>query len=103
MYEKLIKCAAKTGFKIQSYIPHTHEMKTRILSKKGCLFILLPKIYQLPEYYTMFARKYFFSRIWGATAPSPFRLLHLCPLFNSVQLNFAAAPRVLEGRSAGIS
>jgi len=26
MYEKLIKCAAKTGFEIQSYIPRTYEM-----------------------------------------------------------------------------
>jgi len=33
MYEKLIKCAAETGFKIQSYIPRTREMKNRILSK----------------------------------------------------------------------
>jgi len=42
MYEKLIKCAAKMGFEIQSYIPRTHEMKNRILSKnKGCLFFLL--------------------------------------------------------------
>ena len=52
MYEKLIKCAAKTGFGIQIHIPRTHEMKNRLLSKnKGCLFFLLPKIYQLPEYY----------------------------------------------------
>ena len=30
------------------------------------------KTCQLPEYYTMFARKIFFSRIWGgATAPLP--------------------------------
>jgi len=44
MYEKLIKCAAETGFEIQSYIPRTHEIKNRILSKnKGCLFFLLPK------------------------------------------------------------
>jgi len=27
MYEKLIKCAAKTGFEIQSYFPRAHEMK----------------------------------------------------------------------------
>jgi len=50
-----------------------HEMKNRILSKnKGYLFFLLPKIYQLPEYYTMFARKIFFLLNWGggATAPS---------------------------------
>ena len=34
--------------------------------QKRFLFFLLPKIYQLPEYYTMFARKiFFFSRIWG--------------------------------------
>jgi len=46
MYEKLIKCAAKTGFQIQSCIPRTHEMKNRILSKnEGCLFFLFPKIY----------------------------------------------------------
>jgi len=33
-------------------------MKNRILLKnKGCLFLLLPKIYQLPEYYMMFAWK----------------------------------------------
>jgi len=65
VYLKKIK---NTGFKIQNYIPRTHEMKNRIglLSKnKGCLFFLLPKIYQLPEYYTMFARKYFFSQVWG--------------------------------------
>ena len=29
MYEKLIKCAAKTAYEIQSYIPRTHEMKSR--------------------------------------------------------------------------
>jgi len=51
MCEKLIKCVAKTGFEIQSYIQRTYEMKNRILSKnKGCLFFLLPKMYQLPEY-----------------------------------------------------
>jgi len=83
IYEKLIKYVAKTGFEIQSYIPRrpTHEMKNRILSKnKGCLFFLLPKIYKLPEYYMMFARKkYFFSRIWGRgqLPPCP-RLLRLC-------------------------
>ena len=61
MYEKLIKCAAKTGFEIQRYIPRTHEMKNRILSKnKGCMFFLLSKIYQLPEYYMTFARKILF-------------------------------------------
>jgi len=66
MYEKLIKCAAKTIFEIQSYIPRTHEMENRILSKnKGRLFFLLPKVYQLPEYYMMFARKYFFPNFWG--------------------------------------
>jgi len=44
-------------------------MKNRILLKnKGCLFILLPKIYQLPGCYMMFARRIFFSRIWGTTA-----------------------------------
>ena len=77
MYEKLIKCATKTGYEIQSYIPRTHVMKNRILSKnKGCLFFLLPKIhvYQLPEYYMMFARN---SRIilfltnLGGVPPSP--------------------------------
>jgi len=41
MYKKLTKCAAKTVFEIQSYIPRTHEMNNRILSKnKGCLFFL---------------------------------------------------------------
>jgi len=81
MYEKFIKCAAKTAFEIQSYIPRTYEMKNRILSKnKGCLFFLLPKIYQLPEYYMMFARKiFYFCRIWGGgncLPPCP-RLLRL--------------------------
>jgi len=70
VYEKLIKCAAKTGFEIQSYILRAHETKNRILSNnKACLFFLLPKIYQLPEYYMMFARKYFLSRI----CPPPYR------------------------------
>jgi len=66
MYEKLIKCAAKimlcilkrkkTAYKIQNYSSPTYKTKNRILSKnKGCLFFLLPKIYQLPEYYTKFA------------------------------------------------
>ena len=72
------------GFEIQNYISRTHEMKNRILSKnEGCLFFLLPKIHQLPEYYMMFARKkYFFSLEFGggATAlPAP-RLLRLWPL-----------------------
>jgi len=63
----------KTGFEIQSYIPRTHEMKNRILSKnRGCLFFVLPKIYQLPEYYMLFAWKYFFSQIWGGNCPFPF-------------------------------
>jgi len=48
----------KMGFEIQSYIPGTHEMKNRILSKR-CLFFLLSKIYQLLKYYTTFAQKYF--------------------------------------------
>jgi len=40
-------------------------MKNRILSKnKGCPLFVLPKIYQLPEYYTMFARKIFFYRLY---------------------------------------
>jgi len=60
------------GFDIQSYTPHTHEMKNRVLSKnKGCMFFLIPKIHQLPEYYMMFARKYFFSRIWGGGGKCP--------------------------------
>ena len=33
------------------------------------MFLLLPKIYQLPEYYTMIARKIFFLPNWGATVP----------------------------------
>ena len=37
------------------------------------------KLYQLPEYYTIFARKIFFFRVWGARAlPTP-RLLRLWP------------------------
>jgi len=61
-----LKHAAKTGFEIQSYIPRTHEMKNRILSKnKGCLFFLRSKIYQLSEYYMMFARKILFLRNLG--------------------------------------
>jgi len=71
MYEKLIKCAAKTGFEIQSYIPRTHEMKQNTVKNKGCLFFLLPKIYQLPEYYMMFARKILFSPEFGGIFPSP--------------------------------
>jgi len=54
------------GFEIQNYISRTHEMKNRILSRnKGCLFFLLSKIYQLPEYYTMFARKNLPKLGWG--------------------------------------
>jgi len=71
MYEKLIKCAAKKGFKIQSYIPRTHEIKTILSKNKRCLFFLLPKINQLPEYYMMLAEKYFFSRIWVGGASGP--------------------------------
>jgi len=41
-------------------------MKNRILLKnKRCLFFLLPKIYQLPKYYMMFARKILFLPNWG--------------------------------------
>jgi len=70
MYEKLIKCTAKTGFEIHSCIPRTHEMKNRILSKnKGCLFFFLPKIDQLPEYYMMFARKIIFLPNLGGNCP----------------------------------
>jgi len=58
------------GFEIQSYISRTHEMKKRILSKnKGCLFFLLPKIYQLSEYYIMFSRKNTFSPEFGGKCP----------------------------------
>jgi len=59
------------GFEIQSYIPSTHEMKNRILSKnKGCLmFFRVPKIYQLPEYYMKFARKILFLSNLGTVAP----------------------------------
>ena len=79
MSEKLIKCAAKTGFEIQSYIPHrpTDEMKNRILSKiKGACSSFFQNIstarrkiflgkrhvitWRLPK-------KYFFSRIGGCT------------------------------------
>ena len=56
-----------------------HEMKNRILSKnKGCLFFLLPKIYQLPEHYMMFARKILFLPNLGGgqlLPPSP-TLMH---------------------------
>ena len=92
MCEKLIKCAAKTGFEIQSYIPRTHEMTNRILSKnKGCLFFLVPKIYQLPEYYNviMFARKYFFLPNLGGSAllsPSP------TPMMWNPVMNFRLGP-----------
>jgi len=56
---------------IQSYIPRGREMRNRILSKnKGCLFFLLPKIYQLPEYYMMFARKIHFLPSLGGHVPS---------------------------------
>ena len=67
----------KTGFETKTILfsrKLTHQMKNRILSKnKGRLFFLLPKLYQLPEYCTMFTRKIFFSRIWGTAAPA------LCP------------------------
>jgi len=50
-------------------------MKNRILSKnKGCLFFLLPKIYQLPEYYVMFAQKSFSPEFFGGLPPP------LCPI-----------------------
>ena len=55
-------------------------MKNRIVSKnKGCLFFLLPKIYQLPEYYTMFVRKNIFlpNLGWGNSPSMPPRLLRL--------------------------
>jgi len=48
----------------------THEMKNRILSKR-CLFCLLLKLYELPEYYTMFARKIFFLPNLGRGQLSP--------------------------------
>jgi len=67
----LLKWVSK--IKIQSYIPRTHEMKNGKLSKsKGCLSFLLPKIYQLPEYYMMFVRKILLPNLGGtATAPLP--------------------------------
>jgi len=47
-------------------------VKNRILSKnKGCLLFLLPKIYQLTEYYTTFARKIFFLPNFGCPSPPP--------------------------------
>jgi len=50
MYEKLIKCAAKTGFEIQSYIPRTREMKNRILSKnKGACSSFFQKYINCPN------------------------------------------------------
>jgi len=64
------------GFKIQSYIPRTHEMKNRI---KGACSSFFQKIYQLPEYYMMFAWKIFFSQIWGRQlSPSPHLLRLWC-------------------------
>jgi len=70
MYEKLIKCTAKTGFKIQRYISRTHEMKDGMLSKnKGYLFSLLPKIYQLPKYIHDVCQKNTSSPKFGGQLP----------------------------------
>jgi len=92
MYEKLIKmCCRKAGFEIQRYIPLTDEMKNRILSKdKGCPFFLLPKIYKLPEYHMIFARKILFSRIWGGGQVSP----PLSPVSYAYGSTFAAGRRI---------
>jgi len=53
-----MKCAAKYGFR-------------NSVSNLGYLFFLLPKIYELSEYYTTFARKIFFSRDNCSALPSP--------------------------------
>ena len=79
MYEKLIKCAAKmlcilkrlkTGFEIQSYIPCTHEMKNRILSKR-CLFLnpSSRNISTVRILDNVCPKIFFFSRIWGGQLP----------------------------------
>jgi len=60
MYKKLIKCAAKNGFRNSKLYSTYTEYGQKIEKNKGCLFFLLPKIYQLLEYYMMFARKILF-------------------------------------------
>jgi len=69
MYEKLVKCAAKTGFQIQSCIPRAHEMKNRILSKnKGCLFIPSSKNISTAQLHDV-CSKNTFSPEFGAPFP----------------------------------
>ena len=72
MYEKLIKCAAENGFRSSKLYSMYTWNENRILSKnKGCLFFLLPKIYQLPKYYMMYARKIFFLPNLGVRRQLP--------------------------------
>ena len=62
MCEKLIKCAAENRFQ-NSKLYSTYTFK--FVKKLRVHVLPSSKIYQLPEYYMMFARKYVFSRIWG--------------------------------------
>ena len=80
-------------------------MKNRILSKdKGCLFFRLPKIYQLPEYYMMFARKILFlPNLGGGQVPTLYpRLLRLwvCK-FSRVSRSFASKTRSWKAVAGG--
>jgi len=70
--------------KLHVYSTYTwnEKQKNRILLKnKECLFFLLTKIYQLPEYYMIFARKILFLPNLGGNCPlspppSPMPMIH---------------------------
>ena len=94
MYEKLIKCAAKTGFKIKSYIPCRREMKTEYSKKiNGACSSFFQKYinYQLPECCMMFAQNIFSEIGGGANAPPTVRLLRLWPLSNKISTSSSTA------------
>jgi len=76
----------KTGFEI---FKATHEMKNRILLKnKGCLFFLLPKIYQLPEYtvHDVCPKNTFSPEFRGEGASAPAPVSYAYGLSNATQL-----------------
>ena len=62
----------KMGFEIKSYIPRTHEMKNRILSKiKGACPSFFQKYNNWPNITQCLPEKYFLPNFGGGNCPIP--------------------------------
>jgi len=85
-YEKLMKCAAKTGFEIQSYIPRTREVKNGILSKmKGACSFFFQKCINCRNITWCLLEKYFFPEFGGGRATATVSYAYV----NKVTLHWA--------------